>query len=56
MTRLSKELAAFALLAIVIYCAATDSLTFWNQDSVGRDWFGVSGEGAPQLDGGGFPW
>ncbi|CAM4117622.1 hypothetical protein NONI108955_09920 [Nocardia ninae] len=56
MTRLSKELAAFAVLAIVIYCAATDSMSFWNQDGVGLDWFGVSGERAQPVDGGGFHW
>ncbi|WP_433662192.1 hypothetical protein ACQPW1_08580 [Nocardia sp. CA-128927] len=56
MTRLSKELAALALLAIVIYCAGTDSVAFWRTDAgpetAGSDWLD-----AEQLDRiGGFRW
>ncbi|WP_405166805.1 hypothetical protein OG203_17900 [Nocardia sp. NBC_01499] len=61
MSRLSRELAALAALAVVIYCAGTDSVAFWRSDAgpetTGSDWFDANDDGAEQLDSiGGFHW
>lgn len=60
MARLSKELAALAVLAVVIYCAGTDSLAFWRSgagpETAGSGWLDADDD-TERLDHvGGFRW
>ncbi|MFI6173406.1 hypothetical protein ACIBCN_41975 [Nocardia sp. NPDC051052] len=60
MARMSKELAALAVLAVVIYCAGTDSLAFWKSDAgpetAGSDWFDADDDTEQLEHIGGFRW
>lgn len=60
MSRLSKELAALAVLAVVIYCAGTDSLAFWKSDggpeTAGADWLDADDDGERLDQMGGVWW
>ncbi|PXX61618.1 hypothetical protein DFR70_108176 [Nocardia tenerifensis] len=56
MTRLCNTLAAAVVLAVVLYCAGTDSVAFWRADAVGSNWLDPD-EGAEQVGRvGGFRW